>query len=651
MSTETKYRIDIQALRGLSVLAVVLFHTNESLFPLGYLGVDVFFVISGFVVTPLILRIFTEQALAGRLSNLKYFYLRRFYRLAPAFGVVVSVSVILIFFLGPALDHQKFTEQGIATLLLLGNLGAYKFSGDYFSPNPNPLVHTWSLSVEEQIYLLLPLLLLLVINNGRRPKSLTGMVLIVFAPISFISFLFPTILQPLYFRAGIATASQFSFYSPVDRFWQFALGGLSFLLIDRYQNVLKKIPRKYNLVLAILLVILLFGPDHLNPKVTTTLATLVTTGALLLRSLDALPCRIRSKLKWLGDRSYSIYLVHMPLLYLAKTSPILNFSVIQNRIIQIVIAFVSSILFGSICYSIVENRFRNRSENEPNKSNFNIFVISLLLPSILLLTMNIGSKNNYWGLEKSIPQPIYAGFLDPNCERDSSNGPPCVYLNKGATKSVLLVGDSHAGHISQAVVDAAKNQRWNSIIWTHSGCRLQLRQGPDQKVPNYCIDNNNLLVSWALRNKPDLIIVSQFVQSDSNLPELKEALSTLSAIVPRVLLIGNSPVFPDDEDFMRRRAVLLLPYNPPKAFLLSEMQTKDNIASNHLATWAISSGLSTMEFSPLFCGLRSCSRFLNGLWLYRDVDHFSVAGAALTIPMLENFLKDSREPSARPLQN
>jgi peptidoglycan/LPS O-acetylase OafA/YrhL len=81
MSSETKYRTDIQVLRGLAVLGVVLFHANESYFPTGYLGVDVFFVVSGFVVTPLILRIFTGQAIGkGRLINLRYFYKRRFYR-------------------------------------------------------------------------------------------------------------------------------------------------------------------------------------------------------------------------------------------------------------------------------------------------------------------------------------------------------------------------------------------------------------------------------------------------------------------------------------------------------------------------------------------------------------------------------------------
>ena len=201
MISEVKYRRDIQVLRGLAVLAVVLFHAKESYFPLGYLGVDVFFVISGFVVTPLILRIFTEQAMgARRFSNLRDFYKRRFYRLAPALAVTLAISAISVFLLGPIADHQRFARQGIATLLLAGNLGASKYSGDYFSPNP--LVHTWSLSVEEQIYIFLPLILMLIFTI-RSLKKITAVVLVFITVLSFISFQFPAIFQPLYSRAGI----------------------------------------------------------------------------------------------------------------------------------------------------------------------------------------------------------------------------------------------------------------------------------------------------------------------------------------------------------------------------------------------------------------------------------------------------------------
>ena len=174
MTTKSNYRPDVQALRGLAVLSIVLFHANEKYFPLGYLGVDVFFVISGFVVTPLMVRIFTSAEIncKKRITNLLLFYRRRFYRLAPALALTLTISTLAIFLFDAPNYHQRFARQGIATLLLLGNIGAYRYSGDYFAPNPNPLLHTWSLSVEEQIYLFLPLVLFLTFLGRNYRKKL-----------------------------------------------------------------------------------------------------------------------------------------------------------------------------------------------------------------------------------------------------------------------------------------------------------------------------------------------------------------------------------------------------------------------------------------------------------------------------------------------
>ena len=145
-------RTDVQILRGIAVFAVVLFHINEKYFPLGYLGVDVFFTISGFVLTPLVLRIFVRGSGLSISDNLFRFYKRRFFRLAPALFIILLFSAILILLFAPTSSHQKFANQGFAVLFLIGNLGAYRYQGDYFDSNPNPLVHLWSLSVEEQIY-------------------------------------------------------------------------------------------------------------------------------------------------------------------------------------------------------------------------------------------------------------------------------------------------------------------------------------------------------------------------------------------------------------------------------------------------------------------------------------------------------------------
>ena len=557
--------------------------------------------------------------------------------------MTLAFSALIIFLLGPIADHQRFASQGIATLLLVGNLGAYKFSGDYFWPNPNPLVHTWSLSVEEQIYIFLPLILMLILHNRRSLEKVTVVLLGVISAVSFVSFLFPTILEPLYSPIGIEFASQFSFYSPIDRIWQFTLGGLAFLSRDLYQNYARNIPKGIHFITVIAVVITLFGPLQMNLKVSSIVASLFALMVILFKSLDVLPDFLSTKLEWVGDRSYSIYLVHMPLLHVAEFSPAVQIGNTENRIFQLIVAVFLSILFGAVTYSTVENRFRNGYKNQPLnfKAATFTFILTFIAPLSLFVAMAIGLNSQYWGLDRNIQQPeflAYAESLDPNCKRDSENGPPCFYLNKGATKTVLLIGDSHAGHISQAVIDAAKNSNWNSIVWTHHGCLIQFEQSINGNLSTRCIEANLRMKSWVEGNKLDAIIVSQYIRFDSSEGDLINALSTLRSLVPMVLLVENNPIFPDEKDFMVKRPLIMSPYIPPKEFTRSKMEIIDKPASDRLASWARENAILTMNFESLFCDIEYCMRFNNNSWLYRDNNHFSVSGADLTIPKFSSFL-------------
>lgn len=235
ISAKPGFRSDIQSLRAIAVLAVIAFHISPRLFPSGYLGVDLFFVISGFVITPLIVKIFHIQPdeklrFKTLISKLGYFYKRRFLRLSPAAGFTFLISIPVLMVLGDFSLIKRLADQTIASILLLGNYGAYKFSGDYFNPGiPNPFIHTWSLSVEEQFYILFPLLVLLASlisftksTNGIRIKILLSVVGI----ISLLLFIDSNILIPLYSKF-FAVPKSFVFYSPITRLWQFSLGGVA----------------------------------------------------------------------------------------------------------------------------------------------------------------------------------------------------------------------------------------------------------------------------------------------------------------------------------------------------------------------------------------------------------------------------------------
>ena len=466
----TKYRRDIQILRGLAVLAVVLFHANENYFPLGYLGVDVFFVISGFVVTPLILRIFTDQVNGRRhLSNLRYFYKRRFYRLAPALFVTLTISVVLIFLLGPIGDHQRFARQGIATLLVVGNVGAYKYSGDYFSPNPNPLAHTWSLAVEEQIYIFLPLVFMIFLHNCKRPKRVTVVLLGFISALSFVSFLFPVILQPLYSLAGIELASQFLFYSPIDRIWQFSVGGLAFILLEQYLNRPKKIPNSIHLLAVIAIGMILFGPIEMSPKVGSIVASLITVTVITIKSLDVLPEILISQLEWIGDRSYSIYLIHMPLTYIAKYSPLTQIDSGENRIVQSTIVVVASILLGALSYSKIENRYRNKSKEESAEFSGTLKVFASgfvgLLIMFLLLSGFVGTTST--SMYKDRLDNGICKFWTPNL--DDSFYSRFLNCNSMFGPATVVLGDSHAMNIYNSLFLKTKSEFFVGIA--AGGCR------------------------------------------------------------------------------------------------------------------------------------------------------------------------------------
>jgi hypothetical protein len=253
--------------------------------------------------------------------------------------------------------------------------------------------------------------------------------------------------------------------------------------------------------------------------------------------------------------------------------------------------------------------------------------------------MDSGVKRQYWGLDRNVKQPTVAWELDPKCNRMSELHEPCSYKSSESKFSVLLIGDSHAGHISQALVDAAKKEDWTAFVWTQAGCYVTFQTSTKSRASDQCLSQNHKILKWVVKNKPTAIVVSEFVYSHSSQRELRSALSTLHSIVPRILFVENNPIFPDVNDYMIARPLVMSPYKPTKSFPISEMIMKDRNASKQLAIWASEQGISTMNFNSLFCDLWFCIRFSDKVWFYYDDDHFSVAGAELTIPMLRAYLR------------
>jgi peptidoglycan/LPS O-acetylase OafA/YrhL len=641
-------RLDIQVLRGLAVLAVLLFHGKESLFPQGYLGVDVFFVVSGFVVTPLIQRIFlhTQPEKISFWGKMIEFYRRRFFRLAPALAVTLVISAFVIFLFAPTSDHMNFTKQGIATILIFGNLGALVYSGDYFNPNPNPLIHTWSLSVEEQIYFFLPLILGLITWRFKSKSKVASISLWIIGTLSLISFLKPEIMLSAYSALGIRQAEQFSFYSPIDRIWQFAIGGIGYFLLSS-PNHSKKSAGKINIILASSLLLILFGPMNLGLKSGSIVVSMITLAVIYFESLISLPKIVQSKLAWLGDRSYSIYLIHMPLLYIAKLSPVIAIPFLENRIIQSSLAVVLSIVLGSYCYTKVENRFRIQGNGRKlsGARTLGSILLFIFLPLCIFSSFSHAISKDYWGFNKHIAKPHSPIDYATGCLDEGELVNLCINRIHKSDKTVLLIGDSHAGHLSLAVREAAKNANWNSI-YARTGDIENIESRGEDSLSNPDFDE---FLRWVSKTKPQLIIISEYIDRDTSQMQFKRGLLRLKKIVPQLLIVENNPVWPDEK--FNFSSPLITPYVPVKNFAITDMDISNKPYSDRIAKWSKENGISSISLDSLFCNEVECRRYSTAGWLYIDTHHFSVEGAKLAIPQIEAFLQQLNSVTSLPPVN
>jgi len=652
-SQDSKKRLkrkDIQVLRGLAVLAVILFHAKEAYFPLGYLGVDVFFVISGVVITPLLVEIFQGNNIS---IELRAFFERRFYRLAPALGTTLTASAIVIFLFGNLGDLRRFASQGIYSLLLIGNFGALKFSGNYFSSNPNPLIHTWSLSVEEQIYILLPAAMLFIKWKSKRDFTTVWkkLFLLLFS-LSLVLYVAPHLL--LFFgNKGFKTANlDFFFYFSLSRLWEFIAGSFVYLLSSNFHFRNRKLVKLLHISTVICISTILVSRANWSISIITPIVVMLTVLHLWCNE-NSNENKASKWLAWVGDRSYSIYLVHMPLIYLAKYSPGLGSGRFQK--ILVLTMMLASILLGNLQFNFIEKKFRmgvRRSGYTPRKLLIESLIFSIGIP-LLLFGLILGwMQMNF----KDSHLLSRAGCVDK-----VFNPLKCSWNVQPSAGSILLVGDSQAYAAADGVQLAANRLRLNFLGVSASGCPF-LQADTTGSKPINCLKFQSSVLQYIEINKPKFVMIANrttgyldpasgwltFVDPSGEpakdkaqaagiySQKLLEVSSELKAQGIKVIIFQDIP----------ERILIRNPQsNFEKIFLRNDFKQKStarvvlNSTARKIEASLAKAGLVSLYDPSLeLCG-NSCNRPINVAGIYLDNWHLSTTGSLRLADSIEKLLR------------
>lgn len=468
VTNATGFRKDINGLRALAVTAVVLYHFNVGGLIGGFIGVDVFFVISGFLMTGII----TKGLQQGDFSILS-FYWSRAKRIIPALVVVAAVLLILgWFFLAPN-EYKLLAKHARQSLFFLSNVSYLRESGYFDSASHSKwLLHTWSLSVEWQFYLALPVILTVVWKLFPSKKAMIA----VHSVVLVCSFLTCVALTN--------TAQEKAFYLLQSRAWEMLLGGLCVLLVSNFKpSLAARKALEYCGLLLILASVFLIDAAQAWPGY---LAVIPTFGAVLVlaaKQENSLWSNNRIT-RWLGTRSYSLYLWHWPLV------AGLFYFYQQDNSLWITAAILVALLLSELSYRIVEQPVRRGLQQlTPPRA-------LALLVGLVILT---GAAAQVVVTKNGLSQRMSADILLMIDKAQTGNNPrngeclamgiPCVY--GGPEIEAMIIGDSHAATLVTVAQNALLNHEQGIYFQAAPACLpvagLTVREHANRDQDDPCI--------------------------------------------------------------------------------------------------------------------------------------------------------------------
>jgi len=543
-------RLDIQGLRAVAVSLVVLGHAGVRGFAGGYVGVDVFFVISGFLITSLLVR---ELATKNGIS-IRRFYARRALRLLPASTLVVLVTLAGSWLFLSRVRFEEYAGDALSSALYAVNLRLAAGGTDYLAEGspPSPFQHFWSLAVEEQFYLLWPLLLLVSWRLARRRRGLVAAPLAVLCLLSF--GLSVTVTE---------SAPSWAYFGSHTRFWELGAGALLALSADQLRDLSPKLaaPMAWTGLACILVAATLYGNSTPFPGYYALLpvlgSVLVLAGGCAPTRWDAQLLLSRRPLVWLGGLSYGWYLWHWPLLLIG---PVALGRLPESTSVWLALLLCGlALLLAWVTLRLVENpvRFHSAFRGRPGRA-LRLGAVLSAGAAVIAVTayafpppINSGKaavelrqevakapdpqlrlRQLLEASSRSLPsnlspplteiKPRRSAIYRDGCHvaYDSTSTPPCEYGDPASDKVVVLFGDSHAAQWFPALNRLARERGWKLVSWTKSSCKvaqvtLRRFDGPYAECDTWRARAIEKIAALS----PDLVIVSSSDAGDPLRPE------------------------------------------------------------------------------------------------------------------------------------
>lgn len=641
-----KFYPEIQGLRAVSIIAVILFHFGIHILPGGYIGVDIFFVISGFLITKMI----AYEIERGSFS-LSKFYKNRVVRLLPNLFLMVVATVVISYFVLKPYDFFQYGKSLQFSAVYLTNMVFARQQG-YFdmSRDAKPLLHTWSLSIEEQFYLLFPLLLILLYK--LRSHRIAVLLVIALASL-WVRF--------SYIQQHLPTEGFFSF---AGRVWEFVVGALIALLPATLRDRLSNNEALSLFGLLLIFASLLFLDEGVPYSGLLLIIPCLATAMIIISSHGTRSGRLLSGkyLVFIGGLSYSLYLWHWPLIVWLHNA---DLAINRHLLTLILILLTGAVSF--VAWRYVEEPFRRNRERFSGRFiavstlGFAIFCISVggfiyakdglenRFPNWVAVKKNI---SNFDFRAATGTQIRYTSDCSINADVQSVLR-SCAFGDLNSNNRFLVLGDSHTAAWYPAFQAAAEAKHLQGVLATLPGCPPLFAISSFDGAKDICakdFDENigalvatkqfskvYLVAFWSMYSEGDpnnqpshFISDAQTTSHDSAESQrvmdahLQSTIRHLQALGIEVILVHSVPTLP--------KVIQDLPddYSQTLAHLHRQNRFMIDFVRNHGERL----GFTVLDPTDIFCGTGSCVTRHNGNVLYVDNNHISPAGASILVPLI-----------------